>query len=218
MTKTVYNTQISGCISKAFKELDWHYQFDENKGVFRAGVSIDGPIQDIQIIIAVRKDDFSVFGVSPIRADKTNTGMMAKLAEFITRANYGLKNGCFEMDYRDGEIRYRSYVDCDGVIPSHMVIVDSIHVCASMFERYAPGIVSILFTDKSAADAVEECENETQNHIAHLLSQMEEEMNNTDSQPDGTSDDSSAGASGDESSDLDDMFARLMARLGPTST
>ena len=214
MTKMTYNTQISDCISAAFHDLDWHCRFDEERGLFRAGVSIDGPIQDIQILIHVKNDEFLVFGICPIRADKKNAEMMARMAEFITRANYGLKNGCFEMDYSDGEIRYRSYVDCDGVLPSKMVVIDCIQVYASMFEQYASGIVSMIFTDKSPAKAVEECEDDARSSIAQLLSQVEDD---SDSQSDDAEGADSPAASDDASHDLDRMFSRLMARLGTAS-
>ena len=36
--------------------------------------------------------------------------------------NYGLKNGCFELYFRDGEIRFRSFIDCEDVMPSTEVI------------------------------------------------------------------------------------------------
>src|SRR5688500_12466181 len=34
-----------------------------------------------------------------------------EVMEYLTRANYGLSIGNFEMDLRDGEIRYKSSVD-----------------------------------------------------------------------------------------------------------
>lgn len=35
--------------------------------------------------------------------------------EYITGANYGLRNGNFEMDVEDGEIRYKVYVNVKGM-------------------------------------------------------------------------------------------------------
>lgn len=36
------------------------------------------------------------------------------LAEFLTRANYGLFIGNFEMDWQDGEVRYKTSIDVAG--------------------------------------------------------------------------------------------------------
>src|SRR4030081_1049823 len=38
----------------------------------------------------------------------------AAMAEYLTRANYGLYIGNFEMDYSDGEIRYKTSIDIEG--------------------------------------------------------------------------------------------------------
>lgn len=160
MAKTVYNTQIADRINAVFKQLDWRFRFDHEHGIFRTGVSIDGPITDIQIFIDVREDDFLVIGISPIRPDIKKPEMMARMAEFIARANYGLKNGCFELDYQDGEIRYRCYVDCDGVLPSDEVIIHCIFITQAMIKRYASGIANMIFTDQLPADAIEECEDD----------------------------------------------------------
>lgn len=220
MTKTTFNRQIADCISAAFHDQDWRYRFDEEKGLFRTGVAIDGPIQDIQIVIDVKNDEFVVYGMSPVRADRKNVGMMTRMAEFLHRANYGLKNGCFEMDFRDGEIRYRSYVDCDGIIPSKMVIVDTLHVCATMFERYAPGITGIIFTDMTAADAIERCENPKA-----LMQRLMDSIGEADEaeEASGSSSEDSADGSGEmgadtETDDIEAMFERLMARLSSGTT
>jgi hypothetical protein len=36
------------------------------------------------------------------------------LADFLTRANYGLYIGNFEMDFNDGEVRYKTSIDVEG--------------------------------------------------------------------------------------------------------
>jgi len=36
--------------------------------------------------------------------------------EFLTRANYGLNIGNFEMDFQDGEIRFKTAIDVEEVI------------------------------------------------------------------------------------------------------
>ena len=41
--------------------------------------------------------------------------MRVPMAEFLTRANYGLRIGNFEMDFEDGEVRYKSSVDFEGI-------------------------------------------------------------------------------------------------------
>ena len=101
--------------------------------------------------------------------------MMAQMAEFLCRANYGLQNGCFELDFRDGEIRYKSFIDCDDMMPSFEVIQNSIYCTAGMFQRYAPGIVDIIFSGCTAKAAIEKCEKS-------ISAATDEDMDGSDQQ------------------------------------
>lgn len=106
----------------------------------------------------VGDDKIIFYGFCPIGADRDVAEMMAQRAEFICRANYGLKNGSFELDFRDGEIRYKSFVDCDEVLPSTEVVKNSIYCINIMYKLYAQGIVDIIFAGCSAKDAIAKCE------------------------------------------------------------
>lgn len=117
--------------------------------------------------------------------------MMAVMAEFICRANYGLKNGNFELDMRDGEIRYKSFVDCEGLTPTTEMVRNSIHCPAAMFDRYGDGIVDIIFGNSTAKEAVAKCEKSPEEELRALLG---EEFDGDD--------------------DMEAMIARLAARFG----
>jgi hypothetical protein len=60
------------------------------------------------MIILVTDDSYTAY--VKISLDTDDNSKVA-VAEFLTRANYGIKNGCFEMDFLDSEIRYRTYVN-----------------------------------------------------------------------------------------------------------
>ena len=138
---------------------DWKFDFDDEKGIFRFGVNIDGKMKHVNYFVPVRDDSYIVYAISPVSADSDDPQVMNAIAEFTCRANYGLRNGNFEVDMRDGEIRYKVFVDCDGVIPSKEVIRGSIIIPAMMFERYSPGILDVVFKGASAAEAIQQCEN-----------------------------------------------------------
>lgn len=137
---------------------DWKFDFDDERGIFRFGVNISGKMKHVNYFLSVREDSYTVYAISPISADAEDKAIMSSMAEFICRANYGLRNGSFELDMRDGEIRYKVFVDCDGVFPSKEVIRGSIIVPAMMFERYSKGILDVIFMGVSAEDAIAQCE------------------------------------------------------------
>lgn len=81
------------------------------------------------------------------------------VAEFITRANYGMRIGNFEMDFNDGEIRYKSSLDFEGAPLTTGLIHNALYPAASTIDRYYPGIMRVAFGDTPPAEAVEAIEN-----------------------------------------------------------
>ena len=154
-----YSEDLVGEIRGFLLDDDWKFDFDDEKGIFRFGVNIDGKMKHVNYFMPVRDDSYTVYAISPVSGDTDDPLTMGALAEFMCRANYGLRNGNFEIDMNDGEIRYKVFVDCDGVIPSREVIRGSIIIPAMMFERYSPGILDVIFKGSSAKDAVERCES-----------------------------------------------------------
>ena len=137
---------------------DWKFDFDEEKGIFRFGVNIDGKMKHVNYFMPVRDDSYTVYAISPVSGDPEDPLTMAAIADFVCRANYGLRNGNFEVDMTDGEIRYKVFVDCDGIVPSREIIRGSIIIPAMMFERYSPGILDVIFKGSSALEAIGQCE------------------------------------------------------------
>lgn len=79
------------------------------------------------------------------------------LAEFLTRANYGLPLGNFEIDMNDGEMNFKNSLDIsDGVLTTKMVqtlIVFSLEC----LNRYLPGIREVIggTAPKAAIEAID---------------------------------------------------------------
>ena len=149
---------IAEAINKFLVDDDWKFDYDSDKKRFNFTMTIEGKLQRLRYYIYVREDCYTVYAIAPLNADKDDPQALAKMAEFLHRANYGLRNGNFEIDFSDGEIRYKSFVNCDGVLPSNEIINDSIIIPSMMFERYAPGILDMMFGTSTPKDAIEKCE------------------------------------------------------------
>lgn len=181
MRKYEYSNELVNLVKKFLVDNDWHFSFDENTRVFDFGLRVKSKIQKINYIVDVHKDEIVVYGMCPFGADHTDSNMMAQMAEFLCRANYRLKNGCFELDFRDGEISFRSFIDCEDVMPSTGVIKKSIHCTAAMYKRYAPGIVDIIFSGCSAKEAITKCEKSPEDELRSMISEVVgEDMKGTD--------------------------------------
>lgn len=153
-----YSMEIVDAVKNFLDKHEWKYYFREDTGIFEFGLSIRGNLPNIKYLIDIKEDKVVVYGVCPVVGDTDDADQMAEMAEFICRANYGLMNGCFEFDFRDGEIRYRSFVDCEGITLSEDIIKNCIYCIAGMYSRYTPGITDVLFRGSSAADAIAKCE------------------------------------------------------------
>ena len=192
MKEKNYSKTIANAIKNFLEEDEWKFSFEEAKGLFKFGLSLKSKLKNISYIVTVKEDDYIVYAVSPIGADEDDGKMMATMADFICRANYGLKSGNFELD-TDGEIRLKCYVDCDGIIPTREMIENSIHRPAAMFKRYGSGIADIIFKSITAKDAIEQCKKTIEDELRTFLSEI---------------------ASVEEGEEGGDILARLTERLG----
>jgi hypothetical protein len=149
-----YSTQIANTVRKFLTADDWNFSFDDEKGIFTFNLSVKTKMKKISYRVLINDNGYSVYAASPLGADDC----LHEMAEFICRANYGLRNGNFELDFRDGEVRYKCYVNCDGQMPSTEIVKDSIYVPYFMMKRYGDGIISVIFGNQTAEDAIRTCE------------------------------------------------------------
>lgn len=173
MTKK-YSEMIADAVKAFLVNDDWKYTFLKEIGVFRFSLSLRGRLHTINYFISIHPADYVVYAISPIAADPKDGRMMRKMMEFIGRANYGMSCGNFELDLNDGEIRFKCYVSCEGdAIPTSEIIRESIYTPANLIERYAPGILGIIFQDKSPSEMIRKCED-IRREIRELASILDE--------------------------------------------
>ena len=130
---------------------DWHYDYNADNHMISAGIKLDCKMRSARVYIPIRDDNSYIVNiVAPIKGDPND---LDELIKYLTMANYGLANGNFELDVRDGEIRYKTYVNCRELesLPDR-IIKDSILVGWYMMERYGDGIaaISMGFSDAEA--------------------------------------------------------------------
>lgn len=100
-------------------------------------------------------EQFLFYSVAPAYAAPEK---FADMAEYLTRANYGLVLGNFEMDYADGEIRYRTSIDVEGASLNEAMVRSLVYANVLMMDNYLPGIMAVLFGEASPEQAIERVE------------------------------------------------------------
>ncbi len=157
MTSNFVN--IENAIKNYLDEDGWHYEMkeDEEVAVFHFTLTVSGKIRELQYFVEVHEDGFSSIAVFPVNADIEDKQMMA---EFLHRANYSLREGNFEFDFRDGEIHYKCFIDCDGgIIPTKSMVRNSVLLPYHMYMRFVDGILGIIFNQETGKDAIEKCKS-----------------------------------------------------------
>lgn len=109
-------------------------------------------------IIRVDLEEFLFYAVSPVKAPEHVHGA---ISEFLTRANYGLRIGNFELDYSDGEIRYKSSLDFESQALTQELIRNAIYPAVHTMDRYLPGLLRVSFGGATPLEAIEEVEGKS---------------------------------------------------------
>src|SRR6476660_7203299 len=99
------------------------------------------PVADALAAVVVDSQQFIFYinaglAVLPERYDE--------VARFITRANWGLSIGNFEMDYDDGHVRFKSSVDFRGLELSEALIRNTIVPAMHAVETYGMPLIDVI--------------------------------------------------------------------------
>jgi hypothetical protein len=66
-----------------------------------------------------------------------------EMALYLSRANFGLVIGAFEIDLDDGEVRFKTSIDVEGAELTDALIDHLVLANVSMMDRYLPGIDAV---------------------------------------------------------------------------
>jgi len=101
------------------------------------------------------QEQFVFYSVCPVN---TPDSKRLAVAEFLTRANSGMIIGNFEMDFEDGEIRYKTSIDVEDDSLSCALIKRLVYANVMMMDAYLPGIMSVTYGDVTPLDAIAQIE------------------------------------------------------------
>ncbi len=141
-----------------FLEADnWPYSQVEGKTIYKTG--FEGKNGQFTCYAQERgeQEQFVFYSIFPVRAPENK---LADIAEFITRANYGMIIGNFELDYSDGEIRYKTSVDVEEIEISEPLVRHLVYANVLTIDKYFPGLMRVIYAGIAPSDAINEVEGE----------------------------------------------------------
>jgi hypothetical protein len=109
-----------------------------------AKTSFQGKNGEFNCFIQSREeqDHMVMYSVLPVFAPASK---QAEVATFITRANYGMIIGNFEMDYEDGEVRYKTSVDLEDITELRLLLRNMIYANVLTMDKYLPGMMRVIY-------------------------------------------------------------------------
>ena len=95
------------------------------------------------------------------------------LADFLTGANYGLYIGNFEMDFNDGEVRFKTSIDVEGnksvaeegkepAELSFALMKRMVYDNVGVMDKYLPGVMSVIYGGASPTEAIAKVEGKVE--------------------------------------------------------
>ena len=142
-------------LSEFLRDDGWHPQQLDDKTIFR--VYFSGEHGDVRCYAQIRVDleQFLFYVVAPVKAPEE---MRAEVVEYLTRANFGLRIGNFELDYDDGEVRYKSSLDFEGETLTPGLIRNTMYPAVHTMDFYLPGLLGVMYGNKTPTQAIDEIE------------------------------------------------------------
>ena len=150
-TQPIFQTMVN-----FFTEDDWSYA--KIQGEPALYLAFEGDNGSWNCYAKAREDEeqFVFYSIGPIKVPKTKR---RTLGEFIARANYGMMIGNFELDFTDGEIRYKTSIDVEGDRLSFALLKRLVYANVTMMDEYLPGIKLVLESSMSPEDAIAQIES-----------------------------------------------------------
>lgn len=95
------------------------------------------------------------YALCPVNAPPAK---IAALAEYITRANYDLVIGNFELNFETGQVRFKTSLDVEGTQLTPELVKNLVYANVFLMDKYLPGILKVIYTDTPPALLISQLE------------------------------------------------------------
>ena len=134
----------------------YQLSFRERQGRFHTyfEVSYPTPTTMLRIVLDQHEDDGLVIAYFNLPV-LTPEAKRNEVVRFLNWLNYNRAAvGNFEMDIRDGEIRYRNNMDIEGSELSDCMVYNLLAQGISRITEFCPDILAVCFGDRTADDMI----------------------------------------------------------------
>ncbi|MCB9529439.1 MAG: YbjN domain-containing protein [bacterium] len=138
-----------------FQSDDWPIQLVEGDQALRTAFRGESGQWTCYARVRGAHEQVCFYSVCPINVPEAQRGAVG---EYLHRANYGMIIGNFEMDFSDGEVRYKTSLDVEGDRLTVALVRQLVIANVMMMDRYLPGLMAVTYGDVTPAAAIAEIE------------------------------------------------------------
>lgn len=139
----------------ALDEREWDYTVNDPPTFVSFGVSADHAAYHCAIFVDDDARLVTMLAQSTLRVPPDER---SSVCELLTRANCGLLFGNFDLDFNDGEVRYKVSVDVEGGTLGIPTVHTMISTALDMYELWYPPLMKVIYGGVTPRNAVAEVE------------------------------------------------------------
>ncbi len=145
------DTALLDTVIQFFQEDEWPFDQAQDKPLVRTAFRSDNGSWRCYVNILPERQFVIFYSVLDILVPQER---LQAATEFITRANYGLFIGNFELDLSDGEVRFKTSIAVTEEGMSTAMFQQLVYTNVMTMDKYLPGIMRIAFSDVAPAEAI----------------------------------------------------------------
>lgn len=143
--------RVFDAMKSFFEADDWKFQAIEGEPALRMAFAGDDGQWSCIARAREKEEQFIFYSYFPVRVSEE---LRLVMAEFITRANYGMIIGNFELDFSDGEVRYKTSIDVENAELTPALAKHIVYANVLTMDRYYKGLVAVAGGGMKAAEAI----------------------------------------------------------------
>ena len=143
--------RIMDSVTAFLQEDNWRYEEIPGESAIRFSFSGKNARYDCFGRVNEEHEIFVFYCIVPLRVPEPQRPV---IAELLSRINYGLNIGNFELDMNDGEIRYKTSIDVEGGELTSRMAETLIAVNISTTDRYFPAFTDVMYAGVAPVEAV----------------------------------------------------------------
>lgn len=146
---------VLGFFARYLDGLKWQYHRAAARPALDSGYNGAGALWNFNLTASETQPGLFLLGVNSFLPNKTPAALRPAVAEVLTRINSELSLGCFELDYPQGEIRFRTSVVLPGGDLTPGIIQHLVQSNLCLVEERLPQIMAVLYGQSTPEAALQ---------------------------------------------------------------